>query len=237
MISDRKTSGVFVKTPVLVQDTYSVEEIAILFRVSRNSVYEWHKREDDPLPLRRMNGKKRGSSPTRRAPRVEQAQCGLGTRGTTGMAERSDEAFIIVREFMTRGLGLTGLPLLVYARIYGFCESGSPYFESKAHLGKILGVDTRSVVRAVRKLEEVGLVFEVGRQELSKGRETKVYRIDFEAARRAKGAIEGAGQSTHGEMPSDDRGPRPCRLLHDQTPCRPLTPCQLITKTENKDYR
>lgn len=60
MISDRKTSGVFVKTPVLVQDTYSVEEIAILFRVSRNSVYEWHKREDDPLPLRRMNGKKRG---------------------------------------------------------------------------------------------------------------------------------------------------------------------------------
>lgn len=153
------------------------------------------------------------------------------------MAERGDEAFIIVREFMTRGLGLTGLPLLVYARIYGFCESGSPYFESKAHLGKILGVDTRSVVRAVRKLEEVGLVFEVGRQELSKGRETKVYRIDFEAARRAKGAIEGAGQSTHGEMPSDDRGPRPCRLLHDQTPCRPLTPCQLITKTENKDYR
>ena len=60
MISDRKASGVFVKTPVLVQDTYSVEEIAILFRVSRNSVYEWHKREDDPLPLRRMNGKKRG---------------------------------------------------------------------------------------------------------------------------------------------------------------------------------
>ena len=54
---------------------------------------------------------------------MEQAQCGLGTRGTTGMAERSDEAFIIVREFMTRGLGLTGLPLLVYARIYGFCES------------------------------------------------------------------------------------------------------------------
>lgn len=49
MISDRKASGVFVKTPVLVQDTYSVEEIAILFRVSRNSVYEWHKREDDPL--------------------------------------------------------------------------------------------------------------------------------------------------------------------------------------------
>lgn len=60
IMAERNKSSVFVKTPVLVQDTYSVEEIAILFRVSRNSVYEWHKREDDPLPLRRMNGKKRG---------------------------------------------------------------------------------------------------------------------------------------------------------------------------------
>lgn len=60
MMTERNKPSVFVKTPVLVQDTYSVEEIAILFRVSRNSVYEWHKREDDPLPLRRMNGKKRG---------------------------------------------------------------------------------------------------------------------------------------------------------------------------------
>ena len=86
------------------------------------------------------------------------------------MAERSDEAFIIVREFMTRGLGLTGLPLLVYAGSTASAKADPPYFESKAHLGKILGVDTRSVVRAVRKLEEAGLVFEVGRQELSKGR-------------------------------------------------------------------
>ena len=59
-MAERNKSSVFVKTPVLVQDTYSVEEIAILFRVSRNSVYEWHKREDDPLPLRRMHGTKRG---------------------------------------------------------------------------------------------------------------------------------------------------------------------------------
>ena len=60
MMAERNKPSVFVKTPVLVQDTYSVEEIAILFRVSRNSVYEWHKQEDDPLPLRRMKGKKRG---------------------------------------------------------------------------------------------------------------------------------------------------------------------------------
>ena len=84
------------------------------------------------------------------------------------MAERSDEAFIIVREFMTRGSASQASPPCVRPDLR-LCESGSPYFESKAHLGKILGVDTRSVVRAVRKLEEAGLVFEVGRQELPKG--------------------------------------------------------------------
>lgn len=35
-------------------------EIAILLRVSRNAVYEWSLLEDDPLPLRRMMGRKRG---------------------------------------------------------------------------------------------------------------------------------------------------------------------------------
>ncbi len=153
------------------------------------------------------------------------------------MAERSDDAFIIVREFMTRGLGLSGLPLLVYARIYGFCGSGSPYYESKAHLGKILGADTRSIVRAVRKLEEAGLVFEVGRQELSKGRETKIYRIDFAAVRRAKEAVGAIEPSAPGETPTDDLGGRSGSLTHDWTPRRPLASCQLIPKTENKDYR
>ena len=28
-------------------------------------------------------------------------------------------------------LGLSGLPLLVYARIFGFCDAGCGYFESK----------------------------------------------------------------------------------------------------------
>lgn len=52
----------YVKVPVPIQDTYSVAEIAILLRVSRNAVYEWSLLEDDPLPLRRMMGRKRGAS-------------------------------------------------------------------------------------------------------------------------------------------------------------------------------
>ena len=50
----------YVKVPVPIQDTYSVAEIAILLRVSSNAVYEWSLLEDDPLPLRRMMGRKRG---------------------------------------------------------------------------------------------------------------------------------------------------------------------------------
>lgn len=64
----------YVKIPVPIQDTYSVAEIAILLRVSRNAVYEWSLLEDDPLPLRRMMGRKRGALRVQgRAPRVEQA--------------------------------------------------------------------------------------------------------------------------------------------------------------------
>lgn len=33
---------------------------SVLLRVSRNAVYEWSLLEDDPLPLRRMIGRKRG---------------------------------------------------------------------------------------------------------------------------------------------------------------------------------
>ena len=50
----------YVKVPVPIQDTNSVAEIAILLRVSSNAVYEWSLLEDDPLPLRRMMGRKRG---------------------------------------------------------------------------------------------------------------------------------------------------------------------------------
>lgn len=63
----------YVKIPVPIQDTYSVAEIAILLRVSRNAVYEWSLLEDDPLPLRRMMGRKRGALRVQgRAARVEQ---------------------------------------------------------------------------------------------------------------------------------------------------------------------
>ncbi len=50
----------YVKVPVPIRGTYSMVEIAILLRVSRNAVYEWSPLEDDPPPsLRRTMGRKR----------------------------------------------------------------------------------------------------------------------------------------------------------------------------------
>lgn len=50
----------YAKVPVPIQDTCSVAEIAILLRVSRNAVYERSLLEDDPLPLKKVMGRKRG---------------------------------------------------------------------------------------------------------------------------------------------------------------------------------
>ena len=52
--------GPFVKRPVLQQDTYSVEEVAILLRISRNAVYGLSRRETDPLPLHAIAKTRRG---------------------------------------------------------------------------------------------------------------------------------------------------------------------------------
>lgn len=41
---------------------------------------------------------------------------------------------------MMADLGLSGLPLLVYARIFGFCDAGCDYFESRGGLARPCGV-------------------------------------------------------------------------------------------------
>lgn len=72
-----------------------------------------------------------------------------GPRGRDGPSPRE---FTAVRHFMMADLGLSGLPLLVYARIFGFCDGGCDYFESKGGLARFLNVQERSAHRAIRDL-------------------------------------------------------------------------------------
>ena len=82
-----------------------------------------------------------------------------GPRGRDGPSPRE---FTAVRHFMMADLGLSGLPLLVYARIFGFCDAGCGYFESKGSLARFLNVQERSVHRAIRDLLDRGLIEECG---------------------------------------------------------------------------
>ena len=97
-----------------------------------------------------------------------------GPRGRDGPSPRE---FTAVRHFMMADLGLSGLPLLVYARIFGFCDAGCDYFESKGGLARFLNVQERSAHRAIRDLLDRGLIEECGVHSPARGHTTKRYRI------------------------------------------------------------
>lgn len=90
----------------------------------------------------------------------------------------SHDEFVVVHRFMIDELGLKGATLLVYARIYGFCEkSNLDFYESKPKTAEFLGLSERTVFQSIRELVARGLINEVGSHELGVGRSTKVYRI------------------------------------------------------------
>ena len=63
----------YVKVPGPIRGTYSMVEIAILLRVSRNAVYEWSLLEDDSPATEEDDGQKEGALRVQgRAARVEQ---------------------------------------------------------------------------------------------------------------------------------------------------------------------
>lgn len=90
----------------------------------------------------------------------------------------SGDEFVVVHRFMIEELGLKGATLLVYARIYGFCETSNlDFYESKPKTAEFLGLSERTVFHSIRELTAKGLIYEVGSHELGVGRSTKVYRI------------------------------------------------------------
>lgn len=74
------------------------------------------------------------------------------------------EGYLVVFPFMMRELGLQGVELLVFARIYGFCRCGLDFFESRQQTADFLGTTKRSVINAVNSLVEKGLIAETGKR-------------------------------------------------------------------------
>lgn len=148
----------------------------------------------------------------------------------------NEDRYIVVREFMTRGLGLAGLPLLVYARIYGFCSGGGTCFESKKSMSELLRVDERSVYRAIKTLKALGLIEEVGTHSTPGGHETKAYAVSWDAISRARSQAANPDESPSSDDPSGDIVPSKTAAKPDLVPPRGMTGCHPIPKRENKNY-
>lgn len=155
-----------------------------------------------------------------------------GPRGRDGPSPRE---FASVRHFMMAELGLSGLPLLVYARIFGFCDAGCDYFESKGGLARFLNVQERSAYRAIRDLLDRGLIEECGVHVPARGHATKRYRIVRE--RLPPGALATPDGSSGVPARKDDEMSGFPAQTPDEMTGKPLTVCHPISKRDNKDFR
>jgi hypothetical protein len=90
----------------------------------------------------------------------------------------ASERFIVVYRFMWHRLGLDGVTLRVFARIYGFCKDGdSEFFESRSATAEFLGTTPRTVTRSINELVERGLIEQVGVRASASGNVTRSYRL------------------------------------------------------------
>lgn len=152
----------------------------------------------------------------------------------------SPEPYIAVYRFMSDDMGLSGLQLLIYARIFGFWAAGLDYYESKSNLSAFLGANQRSVFRAMADLCRQGLVEDIGEFRSPNGSSTRRYSI-------VASAIP-ARIKHHGEMP------HPCQMFTHGADCHgiscsedepgdgvmsetPMAKSHLIRKEENKDFK
>lgn len=90
----------------------------------------------------------------------------------------AEERFIVVYQFMWKSLGLSGVTLSVFARIYGFCRDGtSGFYESRTKTAEFLGTTARTVTRPVNELVSRGLVVQMGTRTSPSGNVTRSYRL------------------------------------------------------------
>lgn len=94
------------------------------------------------------------------------------------------ERFLVVYRFMWDELGLDGITLRVFSRIYGFCRDGrSEFYESRASTAEFLGTTPRTVTRSINELLEKGLIVQTGLHQAPSGNATRSYGLTARAIR------------------------------------------------------
>lgn len=144
-------------------------------------------------------------------------------------SQRAPARYVVVHDFMMRELGLSGVPLLLFARIYGFCTDGSKeFYESKNGTAKFLNIAPRSVFRAMEKLLDLEYVVEVGTRDTQWSTASKVYQVNWELIESLRDGGQGARLDAMHDGISG-------RVPDDVSPgC--MTRSHLIRKIDNKDF-
>lgn len=74
------------------------------------------------------------------------------------------DSYFVVQGWMTVELGLSGLDLMVYAVIWGYCQNTQSYFYgSRQYIADMTGASVRGVQKALQNLQEKGLVINIGK--------------------------------------------------------------------------
>lgn len=74
------------------------------------------------------------------------------------------DSYFVVQGWMAVELGLSGLDLMVYAVIWGYCQNTQSYFYgSRQYIASITGASVRGVQKSLQKLQEKGLVINIGK--------------------------------------------------------------------------
>lgn len=156
--------------------------------------------------------------------------------------------FLVIYRFMWSELGLSGVTLHVYARIYGFCKNGGGmFFESRNSTARFLGTTGRTVSRSIAELLSCGLIEERGERMNPNGSTTRAYSVRRDALNTTMNCTKervGQGQKL---LLAPDKATPPDRLSPpddtssvnvinpDGTSGSPVTGCHPIRKEERKD--
>lgn len=147
-------------------------------------------------------------------------------------ADAAPTGYVKVYGFMGSALGLSGLELLVFARVFGFTVCGRPFYESRAKTAAFFGASRRAVISAVGSLAGKGLIVEDPAACEARAAGTKAYAANMGLVAQALGVgVEGlismGGGGGEGFSPrhphagegpsplsSEDSAPSPVQSLH-----------------------
>lgn len=156
------------------------------------------------------------------------------TRNDRRTRGRTEDEFVVAHRFMWRDHGLSGVTLMVYARIYGFCRDGGEFYESREATAEFLGTSARTVTRAIDALVKEGLIRETGTRETPGGRRTRCYRL-AEASEPSHDNPSPDNPSPDEPSPPPPDNPSPRQATNpDGSSGLPVTGCHPIRKVDNK---